>query len=282
MIFLHYALISVLIIVFIATRVILFVKDNSRFDRMDARLSDLTVDMKDVSRDMLGLKFSLTSSNLNQGAWGEIMLERILQNVGMIKGRDYFAQIVTANGTRPDVIVKLSSGQSVVVDSKVSLSHYSRWSTSLCKEERKALMSKHISSINSHLKQLKGRSYTESVDGSLDCVIMFMPAESALIDALKNDHDLLEKAMKENVIIVGPSGLFGLLRVLEQFKSESNLNKSVNSILNRNKQLDLRLNSLKKDCEKLSRDISRMQKFSHTILGKIGSCSDLTLEGEAE
>lgn len=157
-----------------------------------------------------------------QGNWGEIILERILQESGLQRGVGYTVQgsslgLTNADGGRqqPDVIVNLPDGKHVIIDSKVTLTHYERY----CGEEEPALKDAHLkqflNSVRAHVKGLEGKAYQDN-DKLItpDFVLMFMPVEGAYSVAMQQDNELHHYAWERKIVIVCPSTLFATLRTI--------------------------------------------------------------------
>jgi len=173
-----------------------------------------------ISEDALNLTNALKGENKTQGNWGEVVLERILEESGLREGYEYQTQASLKNEAgrtlRPDVIIHLPQEKDIVIDSKVSLVAYEafmRESDPLLKEKA---LKEHIRSISSHVKGLSEKRY-ENLEGlrSLDFVLLFMPIEGAFLLALEHDNSFFSQAYDANIIVVSPSTLLVTLRTIE-------------------------------------------------------------------
>lgn len=151
-----------------------------------------------------------------QGNWGEIMLERILEESGLIKGRDYTTQ-TTATGNegarlRPDVIINLPGDQHVIVDSKVSLTAYERYCRELDESAKAVQLKEFIASMKAHITGLEKKRY-QDIDGlnAPEMVFMFLPVEGAFSLALQHDPELHSYAWNRKIALVCPSTLYASL-----------------------------------------------------------------------
>src|SRR5690606_9655219 len=138
-----------------------------------------------------------------QGAWGEVVLERVLEASGLQKGREYDVQVGFDGGrARPDVVIRLPEGKHVVVDSKVSLTAYEAWCAAEDEAARKRELARHIDSMRAHVKGLGEKGY-ESLYGirTPDFVLMFVPLEPAFAAAARERPELFEEAFARNVMI---------------------------------------------------------------------------------
>jgi DNA recombination protein RmuC len=196
-----------------------------------------------ISEDAVNLTNALRGESKTQGIWGEVVLERVLEKSGLVKGREYEVQLSmkTEQGTRnqPDVVVHLPDQRDVVIDSKVSLSAYERFcslqeNSESGNEERKKYLRQHIQSIRNHIRDLSGKNY-HHLDGvrSLDFVLMFMPVEAAFTLAIQEDNQLFQDAFDKNLIIVGPSTLLATLRTIQNIWRYENQTQNAQEIARR-------------------------------------------------
>ena len=188
---------------------------------------------KQVSAEANSLATALRGQNKSQGAWGELILERIFELSGLEKGREYFIQFSTYNEQgqrfRPDAVVKLPGGRDIVVDAKVSLTAYTRIAECVDDASRARAVAEHVASIRSHLKQLSAKDYHALDDiATLDFVLMFVASEAAYIEAVRAAPELTEEAFGKNIAIVCPTTLLPTLRTIShEWKTEKrNLNAS--------------------------------------------------------
>jgi len=173
-----------------------------------------------MSQDAINLTNALKGDSKTQGNWGEVVLERVLETSGLSKGREYFTQVNLKNedGERylPDVLVKLPDGKDIIIDAKVSLTDYERYSSAESTEEKEQFLKSHISSIRGHIKGLGSKNYDNLKDiNSLDFVFIFIPIEPAYMLAAEQDPHLFTDAMEQKIVLVSPTTLLATLRVVE-------------------------------------------------------------------
>lgn len=173
-----------------------------------------------ISEDALNLTNALKGENKTQGNWGEIVLERILEESGLREGYEYQTQAHLKNemgkSYRPDVVIHLPQDKDIVIDSKVSLVAYDAFVRETDPQLKDKALKEHIRSINNHIKGLSEKRY-ENLEGlrSLDFVLLFMPIEGAFLLALEHDNSFFSQAYDANIIVVSPSTLLVTLRTIE-------------------------------------------------------------------
>ena len=172
-----------------------------------------------ISDDAINLTNALKGQTKTQGTWGEVILERVLEESGLHNGREYETQgtFTSEEGKRlrPDVIVHLPEGKDIIIDSKVSLTAYERYCSGDDEQQRQSDLKEHIASLKAHIKGLSVKNY-EDLPGikSLDFVLLFVPIESAFITAVENDREIFREAFDKNIIVVSPTTLLATLKTV--------------------------------------------------------------------
>lgn len=171
-----------------------------------------------------------------QGDWGEMILESILTNSGLEKDVHYFTQQTqkTEEGKllRPDVIVRYPDGREIVIDSKVSLTAYTRYIESDDEVQREKALGEHILSIRRHVDELSDKQYDRR-EGALDFVMMFMPIETAYMVALGRESGLWDYAYKKRVILITPTHLITALKLIYDLWRREIQSQNVKKIVER-------------------------------------------------
>ena len=173
-----------------------------------------------LSRDALNLTNALKGENKTQGNWGELVLERILEESGLRKGIEYELQATLKSSEgdtyRPDVIIHMPQKRDIIIDSKVSLVAYERFMSEEDETLRCVVLKEHLKSISGHIKELSAKNY-EKLQGinTLDYVLLFMPIEGAFHLALGADGEFFKRAYDNNILVVSPSTLLVTLRTIE-------------------------------------------------------------------
>ena len=198
------------------------VYDQENKDRasLRAELGHLKQLNQRISEEALNLTRALKGDNKVQGNWGEVVLERVLEESGLRKGHEYETQlsVQSEEGRRrqPDVVVHLPDQKDIVIDAKVSLIAYERYCSAATETERDAALRAHIASVRAHIEGLSLKQY-ENLPGvnSLDFVLIFIPIEAAFLAAFENDANVFREAYEKNIIVVSPTTLLATLRTVQ-------------------------------------------------------------------
>jgi DNA recombination protein RmuC len=157
---------------------------------------------------------SALKSPTARGSWGENQLRNIIELAGMERFCDYHEQYTGGEGEarqRPDVVISLPNGAFLAVDSKAPLAAYQRMQEETNPERREAELKMHVKAMRDHVKALADRKYWNQFPSAPDFVVMFIPGESFVSDALRADPTLLEEAMRQRVLIASPVNLLAVL-----------------------------------------------------------------------
>jgi DNA recombination protein RmuC len=172
-----------------------------------------------LNEEARNLTRALTSDVKAQGSWGEHQLEKLLEISGLKKGENYHTQysVTGQDGKRlqPDLVLLLPEGRTIVMDSKVSLTAWTRYQAATDEAEREVQLAAHVRSIRAHIDNLAGKNYAGVEDlNALDFVLMFMPIEAALITALQQDPTLPEYALKNRIALLSPANFLATVRTV--------------------------------------------------------------------
>jgi DNA recombination protein RmuC len=173
-----------------------------------------------VSSEANALASALKGQSKTRGAWGEMVIERILEMSGLEEGREYekqFSAQTEAGGRRfPDFVVHLPGGRDIVIDAKVPLLAYLRAAEATDDGLRTAALAEHLTAVRTHVRDLAGKDYAGLYGiKSLDFVLLCVPNESAYVDALRAAPGLFEEAFEKKIVLVAPSNLWPTLRAVE-------------------------------------------------------------------
>ena len=232
-----------------------------------------------LSQDAQNLTTALTGDSKQQGDWGEMILEKCLQNAGLIEGEHYQkqTQIKTDDGIqqRPDFIINLPNERIMIADSKVSLKAYKSYMSEEDDEKRKVHAKKHLQSVRNHIQGLSSKSYQDGFQeyGSPDYVLMFMPIESAYSLAQKLDDSLTSAAFNKNIIIVTPASLMMVVGIVNQLWRQEKQVQNVKDIFERGAKLYEKINGFLEDFVKIGdklRDANKSYENAHKKLSAGG------------
>ena len=186
-----------------------------------------------ISQEANNLATALKGQTKTQGDWGELILERILEDSGLTKDREYFTQfnIKNENGEnqRPDFMLKLPGNQLVIIDSKVSLNAYERMVSAENEDDRNANLKLHIAAVRKHVDTLALKRY-DHLKESLDFTIMFIPVEPAFLTALQYDTQLWNYAYKKHIILLSPTNLIAYLKLISDVWKRADQNQNAEEI----------------------------------------------------
>ncbi|MEE2761058.1 MAG: DNA recombination protein RmuC [Pseudomonadota bacterium] len=201
------------------------------------QIKNLTSASAEMMTETSNLTRALKGDSQAQGAWGEMILETILQKSGLRAGEEYEAQAShtdsDGNRRRPDFLVKLPGEQRIVVDSKVSLKAYEAHTAAENEDERTLNLRAHVQSMRAHIKGLSEKNYQLAADSQLDYVIMFVPIEGALAAALQEDPEMTAYAIDQNVQIATPNILVTVLRTIANVWQVERRNRNADEIAKR-------------------------------------------------
>lgn len=229
-----------------------------------------------LSDDANNLTKALKGENKTQGNWGELILERILESSGLREGHEYETQGSYKDDQgkmyRPDVLVHLPDEKDIVIDSKVSLVAYEHYIKAEDESEKANALKQHVASIRAHIKGLSDKKYENLVGlKSLDFVLLFMPIEGAYMLALENDANFFQEAIKENIMVVGPSTLLVTLRTIEYIWRNERQEQNAQEIAQKGADLYDKFVGFLEDMEKVGTQISRTQESYDSAMNKLST-----------
>ena len=203
-----------------------YIGEMSEVKSLKEQVKDLR-DLNDtIGREAKELTLALKGNSKVQGDWGEMLLKQLLEKSGLEEGVNYVLQATeNEDGTkikseeggqlRPDAIFYLPEGKSLIIDSKVSLTAYTDYINASV-EEQPAMLAAHVRSLKSHIDELARKEYPKYVKNSADFVMMFVPNEGAYLAALNADKDLWESAYNRHIVIISPTHLISVLKLMYQ------------------------------------------------------------------
>ncbi len=217
-----------------------------------------------IGNDAASLTKALKGDSKMQGDWGEMILEKTLEDCGLIKDQQYFLQEnykdEDGNNFRPDTVIMFPNDEKAVIDSKVSLTAYQVALTVDDEKERNRLLHEHSLSMRRHIDELSAKNYEKLVPGCIGYVLMFVPYESGYSAALKADPGILQYAYRKHIILLSPSNLLMALQLTHTMWQNFRMNKNVEEILRQSNDLYDKFVSFGETFLKLGNGIQRIQQ----------------------
>lgn len=241
---------------------------------LKAQIEQLRLLNTRITDEAHALTTALKGQAQARGAWGELILDRLLESAGLLKGQDYLTQesLTTADGRRlrPDVILRLPDARHLVIDSKVSLVAYERAVNAPDDATRLAATREHAAAVRTHVEQLSAKKYEDT--GTLitpDYVLMFVPLEPAFILAAENDRTLYEWAFDRRVILCTAPTLLVTLKTVASLWKQDRQTKNVQAIATRGGLLYDKFAGLFADLEDIGKHLARLRESYDGALGKL-------------
>ena len=212
-------------------------KDAEQRIELRTELKNLQSLNKDITDQAEKLTTALRGQKKIQGNWGELMLENVLENSGLRLGTDYKREVSfnTDEGRqRPDAIVYLPQNKHLIIDAKTSLVAYTDYINAEDDLVRAQALAAHTAAVRDRINELADRDYHRLAElNSPDVVIMFIPIESAYVEALRHDETLFQRAIERNVLVATPTTLLTSLKIVKQLWSFEDRNKHTAELANR-------------------------------------------------
>jgi DNA recombination protein RmuC len=191
-----------------------------------------------------------------RGRWGELQLRRVVELAGMAAHVDFDEQVVVEGGQRPDMVVRLAGGKSVIIDSKVSLAAYLEAASAADQSAREARIAAHARHLRAHVDQLGSKAYWSALRETPEFVVMFVPGEAFLAPALEHDPSLLEYALARRVHLATPTTLVSMLRTVQYAWQQQALSENARAVFEVGRELYDRLSGLGRHLDKVGRSLT--------------------------
>lgn len=251
-----------------------YVAETAERASLKEQLAQLHQLNQQMTTEAANLTRALKGDSQKRGAWGEYILTSILEKSGLVADREYKLQqsITTEENQRhrPDVIIYLPEGKHLVIDSKVSLVAYERYTSAETDEERTAALREHVTAVRKHITDLGTKNYQQLYSlNSLDFVLLFMPVEPAFAAALQGDAELFNVAFDKNIVIVSPSTLLATLRTVASIWRQENQNRNALEIARQSGKLYEKFVGFTEDLRKIGRKLEEAQAAHQEAFSKL-------------
>lgn len=252
------------------------VYDNETKDRVSLReeISSLRRDTEKMNQEAINLTRALKGDKKIQGNWGEMILEKVLEQSGLRKGIEYETQGAFRdeenNLFKPDVIIRLPEKKDIVVDSKVSLLAYEAYCSTEDERQRSHALKAHTNAVRDHIKGLSNKDYS-ALKGlrSLDFVLLFMPIEAAFMAAFQADERLFTDAFEHKIVVVTPTTLLATLKTIENIWRYERQNENARLIADKAGVLYDKIRGFAEDLEKMGNQLSTVNKTYEGVMNKL-------------
>ncbi len=226
------------------------------------RLSELN---HKISEDAENLTKALKGNVKRMGNWGEMILERILEQSGLTLGREYRREVTDVNvdnkRIRPDVIIDLPENKHLIIDSKLSLMGFERYVNADTEEEQIVALKQHKESLKNHINGLFEKNYSSAKGiNTPDFVLMFIPIEASFSVAIEADNELFAYAWERKIVLVSPSTLLATLKTISSIWKHEQQSRNALEIAKQSGALYDKLVGFVTDFEKINNGISQAQK----------------------
>lgn len=259
-----------------------YTNERSEVLALEKSLKELTELNNTISREARELTDALRGNSKVQGDWGEMILKQILEKSGLEEGVNFTVQATTnADGTkivgeesnqlRPDVIFHLPEGKNIIIDSKVSLTAYVNYVNATSDEERESALSAHLASVQAHVKELTTKQYQRYVTDAADFVMMFIPNEGAYMAAMNADTLLWQRAYDQHVVIISPTHLISVLKLMYQLWTRDKQTKNALLIAEETGKLYDKLCGFVADLEGVGAAIHKADEKYKDAFGKLST-----------
>lgn len=240
---------------------------------LKTELLHLQENNKNITEQALQLTSALQGQKKTQGNWGELMLENVLDSAGLRAGYDYKREVsfTTDEGKyRPDVVVYLPQERHLVIDAKTSLNAYTRYVNADTELEASDALVAHSQAVIARIKELGSKSY-ERLPGlnSPDVVIMFIPIESAFVEAIKHMPNMYQHALEQNVLVATPTTLLTSMNIVKQLWRFEEQSKHSRELAVRAEKFYNKLNSFLHSMEGVGRQLDKAKESYDTAFSQL-------------
>jgi len=242
-----------------------------------------------IGAEAANLAHALTANSKSMGDWGQMILESILEKSGLMKGREYFVQeylkdeqgnyLVNELGQRmqPDVTVVYPDNRKVIVDAKVSLTAFTRYTAAPTREAEAQALQEHLRSVRRHIEDLSRKNYQDFAP-SLDFVMLFVPVEPAYLAALQADPELWNFAYNRRILLTSPSNLIVALKMIVDLWKRDNQSRNHQAIAERGGKLYDKFFGVLESLRDLGGHLAAAHRSYNRTVSRLGEGNDNLLK----
>lgn len=239
-------------------------KREGAYRSLEQHLGDLKTAHQALRDETGHLRSALTVSSRSRGQWGELQLRRIVEQAGMLNHVDFDEQEHTADGQRPDMVIRMPNEGILPVDAKTSLEAYLQAVEADTEDVRRQKMKAHAQAMRNHVRSLSSKAYWKQFQHAPEVVVMFVPNEASLGAAFEEDPQLLEYGLEQHVLVATPVTMFGLLKTIAYGWQQQSIADNAHEIAEEGKIL----------CDRLAVFLDHLQKTGKGLDAAVQSYND--------
>ena len=245
------------------------------FGELKGQIEHMRVGQESVRSEAAKLVNALRNAPKARGRWGEQQLRNVLESCGLSEHTDFAMEVSVADGEggrlRPDAVVRVPGGKSLIIDAKVSLNAYQDAFGAVDEAARLSGLTAHAGSIRTHINGLAGKSYWSQFEDAPDYVIMFIPGEHFLSAALEHDHELWQYAFDRKVLLATPTNLVAIARTVSAVWRQEKLAMQAREIGQLGKDLYARLSVMGGHVARLGKNLDTAMGAYNSFVGSLES-----------
>ncbi|MGV3730199.1 MAG: DNA recombination protein RmuC [Sphingopyxis sp.] len=247
----------------------------SAFGMLQGQIESMRAQSERVSSEAAKLVNALRNAPKARGRWGEQQLRNVLESCGLSEHADFQTEVSVGDGDggrlRPDVVVKVPGGQSLVIDAKVSLNAYQDAFGAVDEGEKTAHLAAHAAAMKAHVNALGAKAYWNQFDDTPDFVVMFVPGEHFLAAALDHDHELWDYAFERKVLLATPTNLIAIARTVAAVWRQEKLANQAREIAMLGKELYARMSVMGSHIARVGKNLDQATGAYNAFVGSFES-----------
>ncbi len=247
----------------------------SAFGLLHGQIESMRAQSERVSSEAAKLVNALRNAPKARGRWGEQQLKNVLESCGLSEHADFQTEVSVDGGEagrlRPDVVVKVPGGQSLVIDAKVSLNAYQDAFGAVDEGEKAAHLAAHAAAMKAHVNALGAKAYWNQFDDTPDFVVMFVPGEHFLAAALDHDHELWDYAFERKVLLATPTNLIAIARTVAAVWRQEKLANQAREIAMLGKELYARMSTMGAHIARVGKNLDSATGAYNAFVGSFES-----------